>query len=74
MMNYKPTHVTVDVFVDHKHVYRVENVVLGSSELWKLLTQGPIDPWSLYVSFKEGIELPTEKGQLSVLSDEWRVN
>ena len=74
VMNYKPTHVTVDVFVDHKHVYRVENVVLGSSELWKLLTQGPIDPWSLYVSFKEGIELPTEKGQLSVLSDEWRVN
>lgn len=70
---YKPSHVTVDIFVKGKHVYRVINVELSDVSLWTLLTADENLPWTLYVTFKDGIELPTELGPLSTLGDHWRL-
>lgn len=73
-LKYSPTHVTVDIYVDKKHEYRVTNVELSKVGLWRLLSADPIDPWSLHVDMKDGIELPTAKGLLSTSTDEWGLN
>jgi hypothetical protein len=73
-IKYSPTHVTVDIFVDHKHVYRIVNLELSKVYTSRLLTADQIDPWWVGISMKHGIELPTEKGVLSIDQDEWSIN
>lgn len=73
-LKFKPTHLTLDIFIDDKHEYRVENVEVSAFSLWKLLTTGAVDPWSVNAAFKDGIELPTANGLLSIAGKDWRLN
>lgn len=72
-MKSKPPYITLDVFVDRVHEYRIQFVAVEDIRVLKILvaTGGGFSPWELHLVMEDGIQVTTSKGVFTIQSTSW---
>jgi hypothetical protein len=75
VLTQQPAFVTLDIVVDGKIEFRIENVEVQSLRVWEALvaTGGSFARFNLDLTMRRGIQVTTSKGQVVMRSMEWSV-
>lgn len=68
----KPQYVTVDVFIDKTHEFRIEYVAVSGIQVGRLLVAtGSEWEWMLHLYLEDGVQVTTSRGVFSTKSMDW---
>ncbi len=68
----KPQYVTVDVFIDKTHEFRIEYVAVSGMQVGKLLVAQDSEwEWMLHLYLEDGVQVTTSRGVFSTKSMYW---